>query len=553
MFNRASHKQGAQKRSLFNTPSFKTTRPITTSLASAFVILSLAACGSETIDGIEAGLENGEEVNINLSTNEDGGLVISLADDEDQADTSETVIESTVLASEGGIFTSSDGAITIEIPADALSEDSELVVTTNPGLTTPTDNMTQAGGAFDISFGAALSAPASVSLAIQQAPVHPELAETTAIVEDEWIRSTANFFRASDNTVFTLIDSDVTLQPVLRTLQVESGDAVDRGLDVFLNSTFGNENFFGGVLGLQELLNNLAPSAAVSVGAQIDVAKVPDEIVGVLTGDDFAAIQAALESSAVTRALLRADAVVGVKAFFDDEDSDFATSAGITCALCHATVTPTEFELSEGEFVSLPIRPLNTDGTPNGSMDVGTILSLTPFATAAGQPTIDFLQGFGAGRFDARALPDNPLEDGLLNPTSIPPLWNFVDLNNQGYSYNWDGQFADSDGSLSALASRGELVFDLVMHANGAFGTDSSSVPLTLFQEPSDELISALVEAEDLAPDNDIDEQSQLDIQAWQRSLVSPAPGEFDEELAEAGFKLFYGDAQCSDLSLIHI
>jgi len=417
-------------------------------------------------------------------------------------------------------------------------------------LSNPTDNIAPAGDAFEISFGAPLQSAATVSLTIQQTPTHPELAETASIDNGEFVRSAANFFRASDKTVLSLIDSNVTLQPIVRTLRAESGDAADRGLDVFLNATFGNEDFFGGVVGLQELLNNLTPSAAVGVGAQVDVAKVPAGIVAVLTGDDFAAKQAALESSAVTRALLRADAVVGVKAFFDDDKSDLATSAGITCALCHGIVTPSEFELSEGQFVSLPIGPLNVDGTPNTSMDVGTILSLTPFAEASGQATIDFLQGFGAGRFDARALPDNPLEDGLLNPTSIPQLWNFVDLNEQGYSYNWDGQFADSDGSLTALASRGELVFDLVMHANGAFGTNSSSVPLTLFQEPSEELVTALVAAEDQAPGNDIDEQSQLDIQAWQRSLVSPAPGAFDEALAETGFKLFFGDAQCSSCHL---
>ena len=73
---------------------------------------------------------------------------------------------------------------------------------------------------------------------------------------------------------------------------------------------------------------------------------------------------------------------------------------------------------------------------------------------------------------------------------------------------------------------------------------------MTLFQEASDELVSVLVAAEDQTPGNDIDEQSQLDIQAWQRSIVSPAPGAFDEELAEVGFKLFYGDAQCSSCHL---
>lgn len=50
-------------------------------LASAAVILSLAACGADTLDGIQNDLTNGEDVNINLSTNDEGDLVISLGDD----------------------------------------------------------------------------------------------------------------------------------------------------------------------------------------------------------------------------------------------------------------------------------------------------------------------------------------------------------------------------------------------------------------------------------------------------------------------------------------
>ena len=37
-------------------------------LASAAVILSLTACGADTLDGIQNDLANGEDVNINLST-----------------------------------------------------------------------------------------------------------------------------------------------------------------------------------------------------------------------------------------------------------------------------------------------------------------------------------------------------------------------------------------------------------------------------------------------------------------------------------------------------
>ena len=460
------------------------------------------------------------------------------------------VIEANVIASEGGVFTSADETISIDIPSGALSQDSTLRVIATTGLTNPTRNMKRAGDAFSISFGADLLEPAMVSLAIDNSPMHPELAESAMVENGEWVRSDANFFRPSDTTILSQVGDSGTLQPIFRTLQAESGDSVDRGLDVFLNSTFGNEQFFGGVIGLQDLLNNLSPTAAVDVGVQIDASRVPEDIVAVLTGDDFSAKQAALESSAVTRALLRADAVVGVKAFFDDEDSDLATSAGITCAVCHTSVTPTEFELSEGVTTALPIGPLALTGMPNLNIDLGTVLSLTPFAVAAGEPTIEFLQGFGPGQFDARALPDNPIDDGVLNPTSIPPIWNFVDLDEQNYTYNWDGFFGSDEAPSNALASRDELVFDLVMHANGAFGTTASSVPLAAAVTPSAALVDALVAAEDQTPGNDIDQQSLLDLQAWNRSLVSPAPGSFDEALAETGFELFYGRAQCADCHL---
>jgi len=91
------------------------------------------------------------------------------------------------------------------------------------------------------------------------------------------------------------------------------------------------------------------------------------------------------------------------------------------------------------------------------------------------------------------------------------------------------------------------LVYDLVMHANGAFGTETSGVPAELAFAPAQELLDALTAAEAAEPGNDVDQQSLLDVQAWQRSLASPAPGEFDEALAEVGFRLFNdtNTAQC--------
>ena len=52
------------------------------SLASAAVILSLTACGADTLDSLEASLANGEDVNISISPEDDGSFVIGINDDD---------------------------------------------------------------------------------------------------------------------------------------------------------------------------------------------------------------------------------------------------------------------------------------------------------------------------------------------------------------------------------------------------------------------------------------------------------------------------------------
>lgn len=454
------------------------------------------------------------------------------------------LIRTKVTAAQGGTFSSSDNTFSITIPAGALDMDTELVVKMAGSLPMPMDNLSSAGHAYEVSLGAAsLAEPATLAVTAEQ-PIHPQLGEMAVYTSGAWQRLDKNFYRFADNTVISLIETVGVVMPVFRTLQVASGDAVMRGERVFLHETFGNENFFGGVLGLHELLNNLTPAAAVGVGVQVDLSRVPQGIVDVLLGNDFQAKQDALVNPAITRALLQADAVVGVKGVFE-EGSDQLISAGITCALCHVNVTPTEFELSAGDLTPLPIGELALNGVPNNAMDAGAILSLTPFAQNAGADTVNFLQSFGPGRFDVRALPDNVLEDNVANPTSFPPLWNFVDLAEQGYMYNWDGLFMSAEEPDNALASQAEAVYDLIMHADGAFGTGAGSIAPELSITPPQALLDALAAAEANAPGNDIDEQSLLDVQAWQRSIVSPAPGDYNEAMAETGFFLFNGKANC--------
>ena len=78
------------------------------------------------------------------------------------------------------------------------------------------------------------------------------------------------------------------------------------------------------------------------------------------------------------------------------------------------------------------------------------------------------------------------------------------------------------------------------MHANGAFGVPNvGNLTPELRVSPPQTLVDALVAAETAAPGNVIDTQKLLDVQDFERSIVSPAPGQFDEVLAQRGFMLF--------------
>jgi hypothetical protein len=121
--------------------------------------------------------------------------------------------------------------------------------------------------------------------------------------------------------------------------------------------------------------------------------------------------------------------------------------------------------------------------------------------------------------------------------------------------WTWKNRGTCSDGTAcsrttasnnNALASQAEAVYDLVMHANGAFGTPQGNLPPELRITPPAELLQALADADTAQPGNVIITQDLLDVRAWMRSLVSPAPGAFDEVPAEEGFNLFHGRAACA-------
>jgi len=476
------------------------------------------------------------------------------SDDDDPVSEGTAIINGqAVAASTGGTFSDPDNKLSINIPAGALPGEATLTVTRLAPRTAAKGALTSVSSDYRIALvdqqGAPVSSsqPIKLTLAASTVPQHPQLGEIAQKSGVEWAGLNASFYRPSSQQLVAL-SSDIngTFRAQLRQLQAVTGAGVEAGKTVFMEETFGNEAFFGGVVGLHNVLNSVTPADAVALGVQVDLNKVPQAIVDVMIGADTAAKDAALTDAATTRALIKAGAVIGVKGVYatDAPSDDTMISAGLTCSLCHVNVAPTEFVLSAGT-TALPIGLPQYDGIPNAKMNSGAILAFTPFATGSGQATVDFLNSWGAGRFDVRSLPDNVLDDGVANPTAYPPIWNMVDLEEQGYTIGWDGLFQSSSAN-NGLASISEAVYDLVMHANGAFGTSSGTLSPELSVTPPQALLDALADAETNAPGNDITAQKLLDVQDFMRSITSPAPGSFDEGSAEAGFELFYGRANCS-------
>src|SRR5437016_4509115 len=109
---------------------------------------------------------------------------------------------------------------------------------------------------------------------------------------------------------------------------------ISEGRSVFRDATFGSEDFFGGALQLHRAIageknggvgGGVSPKTALSVGLKVDAERVPGPVAsGIKDGT------VSLDDPANTIALLKANAVVGVRGVFSE---DRLSSIGITCAL----------------------------------------------------------------------------------------------------------------------------------------------------------------------------------------------------------------------------
>jgi hypothetical protein len=211
---------------------------------------------------------------------------------------------------------------------------------------------------------------------------------------------------------------------------------LDEGRKTFRYDTFGSEAFWGGQLELHKAIAGaknggvgpgVSPKTALAVGLKVDADALPASL-----KRQIKAGKVDLDDPAVTIALLKLNAVIGVTAFTDAKGH--VTSMGIQCAFCHSTV--------DNSFA--PGIGHRLDGWANRDLNVGAIVSLAPnlkpFTDLLGvdEATVKkVLASWGPGRFDAELDKDGKAlrPDGGQAGTLIPPAFGLAGVN----LHTWTG------------------------------------------------------------------------------------------------------------------
>jgi hypothetical protein len=305
---------------------------------------------------------------------------------------------------------------------------------------------------------------------------------------------------------------------------------LDEGRQIFRYDTFGDEAFWGGALQLHKAIagsanggvgGGVSPKIAFSVGLKVDAEALPKELVA-----NMKAGKLNLDDPATTLALLKLNAVVGVKGTFEKDGR--IKAMGITCAFCHSTV---DDSLSPGIGKRL-------DGWPNRDLNVGAIVSLAPDLSAVtkllgvDEPTLKkVLAGWGPGKFDAVVFMDGKAlrPDGHTGAVLLPAAYGLAGVNMHTYT-GW--------GSVTYWNA---FVANLEMHGKGTFFDprlkDAAQFPVAAkagfgnVRNPDDQVTSKLAA-----------------LQFYQLAIPAPTPpnGSFNPAAATKGKELFNGQAKCA-------
>jgi hypothetical protein len=303
------------------------------------------------------------------------------------------------------------------------------------------------------------------------------------------------------------------------------------GKQIFRFDTFGDEAFWTDKLKLHHAIQGskfggvgpgVSPKTALAVGLKVDMDALPEQLI-----DQIKQGKVNLDDPATTLALIKLDAVLGVKGTFNPNGS--LKAMGLTCAVCHSTV----------DDAFAPGIGRRLDGWSNQDLNAGAIISLAPdlsaFTSLLGvdEATVKtVLASWGPGKFDAELNLDGKAfrPDGKPAAVLIPPAFGQAGVNLHTWGGGWGG-VTYWNAFVANLELQGQGTFydprlnDPVKYpvaARAGFGNKRSEV----------DMVTAKLAA----------------LQFYQLAIPAPTPpaGSFDRAAAARGEKIFNGKATCA-------
>jgi len=272
-------------------------------------------------------------------------------------------------------------------------------------------------------------------------------------------------------------------------------ETIATGREIFRYDTYGDEKFWTDTLRMHEVIQAaVTPAVALSVGLKVDADALPAELKTAI-----AAGQVDLNSTATTLALLKLNAVVGIKGDVQSVNGqDKLVRVGITCALCHSSVD-NSFAKGIGS---------RRDGWANVDLNPGAIVGLSP-ALTPGQKQV--YNSWGAGRYDPRFN-----IDGKNTPIVIPPAYGLHGIDKETFT---------AEGPVSYWNA---YVAVTQMHGQGTF--HDPRLGISVVQEP--DLVTPKLGA----------------LREYQLSLSAPvaSAASYDAAAAARGRDVFAGAGKCT-------
>jgi hypothetical protein len=304
-----------------------------------------------------------------------------------------------------------------------------------------------------------------------------------------------------------------------------------QGKQIFRYDTFSDEVYWTDTLKLHRAIEGqklggvgpgVSPKTALSVGLKVDMDALPADLVEKVKKGEVN-----LDDPATTLALIKLDAVLGVKGTFNQNGS--LKSVGLTCAVCHSTV----------DDAFAPGIGHRLDGWPNRDLNSGAIISLAPDLSVftkllqVDEATVKkVLASWGPGKFDAELNLDGKAfrPDGKPAATLIPPAFGMAGVNLHTWTGGW-GTVTYWNAYVANLELQGQGTFydarlndakKYPVAARAGFGNKRSAT----------DMVTAKLGA----------------LQFYQLAIPPPTPpeGSFDRTSAARGEMVFKGKANCA-------